>query len=560
MGAAARLVLVMMLATSCSDGPKTEAIIVVEAGAEIEASARVIRVEVRDADGMPVEFVDTSGMRSPRLERSLVDGEPDALSLPVRVRAVPRDGDATRGFEVVAEALDADGMVVGMAAQSGGYVEGEQTEVRVLLVPPTLCDDGTPPRCEGGELITCSGGIEVADRCVLGCSGSGTECRQLVPSNVGDLIPLDAGSGALEIVDETWIVDTDTGAIDAYLPMPGGPSGDPVRSVRDAVFGDDGSGVVFNHVDPGPAAPGQLAVLSVDTLTIRNGASLIGVGSLPLVIMAATDIDLAGRLTVAADELPDDPRPGAGGFLGALGGTELGDGPGGGQPGLVGDPSWHDSGGGGGSYATRGGTGGEAMAALGGEGGPTYGNEDIVPLQGGSGGGGGAPRYTELPGGNGGGAVQLVAAGAITIRSTGVIDASGAGGWSGSEVSGSGGGSGGAILVEAPRVVVEAGGGLGANGGAGAGGHNEIRGENGSAAGAPALGSGEGAAGRGGDGSDQDGVAGDGGDSQNAGGGGGGAGWIRINDATGTTELPGARILPRLGSCCAHQGAVGRTP
>lgn len=558
-----------LLAASCgSESSATEVIIAVDAEPSVRAAGVTVRIEVLNTSGVPVDFIDARGAHSARFERSLVEGELDAVAFPVRVRAVPGDGDATRGFEVVAEALDDTGAVISMKRVPGAYVDGRSIELRILLEPLTMCDGAAGPRCSAGVLTTCTDGVELTEPCVLGCSDSGTACRELLPSNVAGLLTLDLGTGNFSNADETWVVDTDTGEITAYAAAPGGPTGDPVREVRAAGFGADGNGIVFTHVDPGPGTPTRLAVLSVGTFTVGNGATVIGHGSLPLVLVAATDVDIAGRLSVAANELPDALGPGPGGFAGGTPGEVAGEGPGAGSAGGVSNPTWNDAGGGGGGFGSSGGAGGPTFldadpSFAGGDGGGSYGNVLLVPLQGGSGGGAGAPDYADPrpAGGNGGGAIQLVAGRSITVRSTGFIDASGSGGRSDEMISGGGGGSGGAILIEAPVVTIEPGGAIGANGGAGAGGSIvDGRGEDGRADSAPAMGSVGGGEGGGGDGSDQDGAAMNGILGQDGGGGGGGAGRIRINDASGTTDFAGARVLPRLGSCCAQQGTVARTP
>ena len=188
----------------------------------------------------------------------------------------------------------------------------------------------------------------------------------------------------------------------------------------------------------------NVAVWSVGSFFIQNGSRLTVTGSRPLVVVAATTVDIAGHI----DASGSDATPGPGGFAAASGTAKGADGV---KPG-----SSDASGGGGAGNATAGGNGGTRSSATGGAGGPVD-NATGALLVGGSGGGngGGFPAAkctdpTRGRGGVGGGAIQFSAVGMLTI--TGSIDLGGGGGSGGCEDDPSsddyrGGGGGGAAGV-----------------------------------------------------------------------------------------------------------------
>lgn len=292
---------------------------------------------------------------------------------------------------------------------------------------------------------------------------------------------------------------------------------------------------------------GTFAVLYVfDSLAVVESAAVRFTGALPVVIVARTTVDVQGQILVnGTGDLPSGgavaDTPGPGGFYGAN------TGPGAGQPCLLGS-AFPNSGCGGGSYCGTGGSG-AAFSSPAANGGPTYGNAELIPLIGGSAGG-----AEEGSSGPGGGAIQIVAGQQITIGAYGAINAGGGGG-GGYNYAG-GAGSGGAILLEAPTVTVA--GALAANGGGG----GEAEGSSASGSGAdstpttqPAAGF-EGFGGSGSAGPVIDGRSGtlpDSGDGFGAGG--GGAGRIRINTATGSAAITGI-LSPDLTTLCATQGTL----
>ncbi len=178
----------------------------------------------------------------------------------------------------------------------------------------------------------------------------------------------------------------------------------------------------------------QVAVLFAHAVTVQQGAGVSVTGALPLVVVAATTVNLQGTVQSAT--------PGnAGGPLVTQSGA--GGGPGGGAGG-------NHQGAGGGGYCGTGGQGAVGSdAAAPAPGGRSYGTPALVPLIGGSA-GGNHGDYDD--GGEGGGAIQISAGTSITVGTLGVLNVPGYGG---ANVGGGGGGSGGGILLEAPQVTID---------------------------------------------------------------------------------------------------------
>lgn len=154
-------------------------------------------------------------------------------------------------------------------------------------------------------------------------------------------------------------------------------------------------------------------------------------------------------------------------------------------------------------------------------------------------------------GGNGGGAVDLIAP---TIVINGTINASGAGASAaGTTSGGGGGGSGGLIVLDSPDLTVNssaavfAQGGSGSEGGSGGAG---TAGRDPTVAGQAALGGdGSGSGGSGGAGAttgngENGGPDSNGSNLDGGGGGGGGAGFIKTTDPTPPTSVPTTRVCP----------------
>ncbi|MBW2458184.1 MAG: hypothetical protein JRI68_27010 [Deltaproteobacteria bacterium] len=350
------------------------------------------------------------------------------------------------------EGLNGGGGVGGSDGGSGGGLpDCDGDEFQCL-------SDGTAQECVGAAW-------QSLGPCPLGCDEGARECR--VPSNVA---PAKVGEGTGEVVvpddgdDRTF--NTDTGEITAGTQV-----------IRPAGEGLDGtSGIAFSSQAQGTGQPG-LGVFSMSSLDVQAGAVLRGEGESALVVLVDGNVQIDGLVTIAATDVAGGPGGYAGGAADNPGGGPCG--------GLAGAGSYPGdnctSGSGGAGYAAPGGPGGTATCSspdnhAAGAGGPgTCGNEALVPLLGGNGGAGGTVAGANSasvagPGGSGGGALQISAAGTITVGATGQIDAGGAGGGEAMEAGGAGGGSGGAVLLEAPTVTVSVGAVLAANGGGGGGG------------------------------------------------------------------------------------------
>ncbi len=252
---------------------------------------------------------------------------------------------------------------------------------------------------------------------------------------------------------------------------------------------------------------------------------VVAVGTLPLVILATTDIVIDNH---AIDVSSSTTKIGAGGDPSTCVGQ------GAGRSGGAGSMGGSGGGGGGGTNETttqsngiRGGAGGANTGTGGGVGGGGQPIANFLELHGGCGGGaGGLGTVAGGAGGAGGGAVYLIAGNSITITSTGAIKANGAPGM-GAPASangaggGGGGGAGGMIGLDAPMLVIEGtlqveGGGGGGGGGITTAGHTGT-----------GFGGGMGGdanAGPGGQGQTDLGAASVGGDGNTGGGGGGGGG------------------------------------
>ncbi len=385
------------------------------------------------------------------------------------------------------------------------------------------CTAGTS-WCEADDLVTCEADATTTRRetCTLGCASETARCRVLVPSNLPETVCDTAA--ALDLIlgpGETRYLDTDANCED-----------------------------VITQVD----AP-EICLHIYRQVNIAEGARLVvNRGSRPLAVVATDELAVAGEISLAR-RAGAQGEGGAGSVLTGAGGN--------------GSESF-GRGGGGGGFGTAGGNAGN-WSGTSGNAGIGHGTNRLVPLVGGSPGGG--IISNRFLAGGGGGAVQLVSCRALTIASTGWIDARGFAGLTGSypcpyadqrTENGGGGGSGGAILVEAAVVVVE--GSLTANGGGGSHGvtvtvgscaylhcisepQDGQRSVNGAEGGVSQNG------GSGGDGGAQMTSATAGGFvGGSSGGGGGGAGRIRINAGlSGAPTLSGSEIV----SPAPSLGAVG---
>ncbi len=221
----------------------------------------------------------------------------------------------------------------------------------------------------------------------------------------------------------------------------------------------------------------EVCVIAADTITVTG--ELTATGPRPLVLVAATMINVGGTIDVSSKAMPSRRGAGSQGLACTNSSAGTNDRGGGG-------------GGGGGTFSTRGGTGGTGDTNMNGPpagvapGGPSgTGQATPVTLRGGCrgavGGEGGDSDGVNPggPGGLGGGAVALVSGGTITVP--GAVYASGAGGGTilgqlgtcapgngGFEQGGGGGGGGGMIVLDGAALAVP--GKIVANGGGGGGG------------------------------------------------------------------------------------------
>ncbi|MFT3693095.1 MAG: hypothetical protein QM831_08130 [Kofleriaceae bacterium] len=287
----------------------------------------------------------------------------------------------------------------------------------------------------------------------------------------------------------------------------------------------------------------SLGVFTVQSLEIQANATVHASGVNGLVIVALDDITIDGKLNADSRE------------TGVLQGAGAGE-----------DDTPEDSGnglgGGGAGGVARAGAGG-SFCGIGGDGGGNdgtspsiapapYGSPELSPLVAGSQGGNGQFGT----GGRGGGAIQLVAGGTITV--TGSVSAGGKGGEgsgqyaNGASQTAGGAGAGGAILLEAHAISV--GGSLSVNGGGGGG---KGYGDDAMPGSIPAAGAIAGddkmAGGDGGAATLIDGAPGQNGTATTAGGGGGGAGRIRFNTHTGAASITGT-LSPSASTECVTQG------
>lgn len=349
-----------------------------------------------------------------------------------------------------------------------------------------------------------------------------------------DVIPVDAGDGATED-------GGDSGGEAEFLPsyfdaalvaVDAGDLFGPATIDTSALTIDGNAsvpGISFSAIDGGAKG---VAVLSVGAFVVNRALTISGQRA--LVVLASSDVRVGAP--ILADAKRTAPGPG---------GHASGAGPGAGGPGAAGS-GYANSGGGGAGHGAQGGDGGVASSTPGGMGGPGY----ETALLGGSGGGRGDPTACFVPGGAGGGAIQIFSRKRIDVADGGAVSASGGGGaggcaqWIGS--SGAGGGSGGFILLEAPSVTVR--GVVAANGGGGGGadiynGTDATPGEDGKRSTARAIG-GTGAQSTGGFGGSADGPATSGGSANNAAGGGGAAGRIFVRVRPARFDADGGTFSP----------------
>ena len=235
-------------------------------------------------------------------------------------------------------------------------------------------------------------------------------------------------------------------------------------------------------------------VFNYTTVNIPTGVTVTftkNTTNTPVVILASGDVTVVGTIDISGGHstdvgsagdgnLGDDGLPGVGGpggFDGGRGGNAdpdtgtfsvaraagFGLGPGGGegaQRDLEGTADQRGCGGGGGGFATVGGTvvGPTSCDATTGTivGGPAYGSDSLLPLIGGSGGGGafGGTNFGGSGGGGGGGAILIASSGTVNLTGSIISNGGNAGAFNGTNHGGSGGGgAGGAIRIIATTIT-----------------------------------------------------------------------------------------------------------
>jgi hypothetical protein len=409
--------------------------------------------------------------------------------------------------------------------------------------------------CTDPSTLTTCGGPPQA--CAFGCTSTGgAHCAIIYPT--APVAPSDLTLAGLAdtTISQNAEFFTDTGAIENVRAANGNP-----------LMAEVSSGIGFHIASD--SAGHKIGVWSFKSLTIPSGVTIRFNSAFPAALVASNTITIVGVVDArgydATGTLCGGNAAGPGGGLGGVTGGN-GQGPG---AGLAPMPNNTYSGGAsGGSYGGVGGAGGHGATAAtrpGANPGSTYGVPSLSPLLGGSGGGGAGAA-----GGGGGGAIQLVAGQKVIIgggANPGGVNAGGCNGHGAAFGSaGSAGGSGGAILVETPALDMQANGVLAANGGAGAAGDSTPDPQPGQLSsmlvyGAiPQGGSGYGAGGDPGVGSNPSASAGSGAINSSGGGGSGGgsAGRIRINNLSGTfTPGSGAVVTPSLGITPNPPSSVG---
>ncbi len=137
-------VLVVGLLGGCTGtDPRTQVMVTVDADAVVRADLETLRVEVRGGPG-EAEPDDWRAVGEP-LEWS---GSTVTSRLPVVIGLVPSGDDASRGFEVVATALDGSDSPLSRVRVRSGYVRGRTLRLPIVLraeCAATTCDEGQVP-------------------------------------------------------------------------------------------------------------------------------------------------------------------------------------------------------------------------------------------------------------------------------------------------------------------------------------------------------------------------------------------------------------------------------
>ena len=313
--------------------------------------------------------------------------------------------------------------------------------------------------CGAVEDLTNTDGDALAD-CVDGCDADPTQtgaCFPFAPTSFDpNAIDWSAQPNAMLSCGTTTVDSTDpdgAGPLVATLSNWCGTQPTPIARAQNG----------------GP----ELVIIPLQGLLVAGGNSLRLIGNRPVIIAVDGNLTITGTIDANAS----GATPGAGGDWSC--GTSAG------GNAALGSCVGGSEGGGGGGFGTAGGRGGDGVGSNTiGVAGLARGSSSIAPLYGGCRGGLGGGNGTDAAGGAGGGAVQLVASGALTV--SGTVRANGGLGTDGScglGAGGGGGGSGGAIFFEASSVTTT-GATITVNGGAGGYSGSAAPGGNGSTTGA----------------------------------------------------------------------------
>ena len=183
--------LVLAVGAGCSEDTPTQVIVIFDAEPAVEERAARL-----------VIFLWNDEREQREWDIDLGDG-PEAADLPVRLPMVPRDGDASRRYEVVGELYDADGALLGRQRAIGGYVEGELREILLVFTADCL-------GLACGQRSTCRG-----EACVGACVVPAPPGQSPMRVDCGDE-PIDAGGPP-----------ADAGISDDAGPLPDGGPADP---------------------------------------------------------------------------------------------------------------------------------------------------------------------------------------------------------------------------------------------------------------------------------------------------------------------------------------------
>ena len=291
-----------------------------------------------------------------------------------------------------------------------------------------------------------------------GATEAGTPCRKLfTPTGWSELAAAEVAPCGSDLVfaampSPYYVILTG---------MPGGAAGKvvrlaaarPLKDLRVEHVSDVVAELPVNTISLGgeeaAAIIGTRIIIEPGVVILATGAPGATTDSRPLVLVASNSIEVLGTLDVGADLfLPGPGRAGPDSLDGATPGAAT---------------LWAGAGGSHGSAGGSVGTLGPGTPRAGGS---------VALRRGGAGGDGRRPDPAGewIPGGAGGGVVQLVALGSVKVGASGVVSAGGGEGYTTenrtSSTPGGGGGAGGTVVMEAPSVQIF--GAVGAPGGGGA--------------------------------------------------------------------------------------------